>query len=80
MSKAATIALLINPGFSNAKTATTIGMKKRGPEGPGDARSASKIIYIAYCKRIDDLKSRDTATSILNYSHIFLRDLRLCVS
>jgi hypothetical protein len=31
-------------------------MKKRAPEDPGDARSANKIIYIAYCKRVDDLK------------------------
>jgi hypothetical protein len=50
MSKAATIALLIKPGFSNAKAATTHGRLKRGPEGPDDAPGAKKIIYIAYCK------------------------------
>jgi hypothetical protein len=48
MSKAATIASLIKTGFSNAKAVTTCGRKKRGLEGPGDARSASKRNYIAY--------------------------------
>jgi hypothetical protein len=48
MSKAAIIALSIRPGFLNVKAATTPGMKKRAPEDPGDARSANKIIYIAY--------------------------------